>query len=263
MTQLRQRGVEVELKYDAPKRLRSLLSDTNQRQVNEAIAALQENADANISALDPDKIDNVDAANASTPNASSGSYDNNNPLSIFDAFMKLENSVVNMTTDLADTPDAQLALNEDSNVGVQLLHQLVYKEGVRTLEALMEAGSKDDETASVGAIAKRSFGSTHDLRLEHITLRNFGPFGGDDNSIRYPLAGRGLVLIRGDSTDGTGADSNGAGKTTLAMSAMWALNGGMDPRLVSDGKMTDVAFDSGDPSKKYTAEVDAAWHDDV
>ena len=34
-------------------------------------------------------------------------------------------------------------------------------------------------------------------------------------TIEYPLGRRGLVLIRGQSADGSGADSNGAGKTTL------------------------------------------------
>lgn len=42
---------------------------------------------------------------------------------------------------------------------------------------------------------------------------NFGPYGGK-KPIQYPLNQRGLVLIRGVSTDGTGADSNGSGKVT-------------------------------------------------
>ena len=74
-------------------------------------------------------------------------------------------------------------------------------------------------------------------------LVNFGPYGAAP--VLYPLSNRGLVLIRGKSSDGTGADSNGSGKTTLAMSVMWALTGSMDARLVPDGKAMDVAFDSG------------------
>ncbi len=48
----------------------------------------------------------------------------------------------------------------------------------------------------------------HDLYLEDIEISNFGPF---TEKIRYPLANRGLVLIRGECVDGTGASSNGAG----------------------------------------------------
>ena len=44
-------------------------------------------------------------------------------------------------------------------------------------------------------------------------------------------------------------------QTTLAMSVMWGLTGNMDPRLVSDGKALDVAFDAGQGKPKRTAEV--------
>ena len=70
----------------------------------------------------------------------------------------------------------------------------------------------------------------------------------------YPISGRGLVLLRGQSSDGTGADSNGAGKTTLAMSTMWGLTGSLDARLVSDGRVANVAYDDG-TGKKRTASV--------
>ena len=60
-------------------------------------------------------------------------------------------------------------------------------------------------------------------------------------SAEYPLARRGLVLLRGARSAplGPGASaaaevSNGAGKTTLAMAALWALTGGSDAR--ADGK---------------------------
>jgi hypothetical protein len=71
----------------------------------------------------------------------------------------------------------------------------------------------------------------------------------------YKCVFRGLVLIRGQSSDGTGADSNGSGKTTLAMSVMWGLTGSMDPRLVSDGRALDVAYDAGQGASKRVAEV--------
>ena len=36
---------------------------------------------------------------------------------------------------------------------------------------------------------------------------------------------------------------------------MWGLTGNMDPRLVSDGKALDVAYDAGEGNPKRTAEV--------
>ena len=37
------------------------------------------------------------------------------------------------------------------------------------------------------------------------------------------------------------------------MSVMWGLTGNMDPRLVSDGKALDVAYDAGEGNPKRTA----------
>ena len=101
-----------------------------------------------------------------------------------------------------------------------------------------------------------SGGSFFDLRLDSVHIKDFGPFGtsGTDlgpvlgkspiggGVLSYPLSKRGLVLLKGSSTDGTGADSNGAGKSTLAMSALWALSGGMDARMVSE---TSVGVGNG------------------
>ena len=39
------------------------------------------------------------------------------------------------------------------------------------------------------------------------------------------------------------------------MSVMWGLTGNMDPRLASDGKALDVAYDAGEGKPKRTAEV--------
>ena len=39
------------------------------------------------------------------------------------------------------------------------------------------------------------------------------------------------------------------------MSVMWGLTGNMDPRLVSDGKALDVAYDAGEGNPKRVAEV--------
>ena len=53
-------------------------------------------------------------------------------------------------------------------------------------------------------------------RFDSVQLNNFGSYGGE--GIVYPLANRGLVLLRGKSSDGTGADSNGSGKVSLIYS---------------------------------------------
>lgn len=58
-------------------------------------------------------------------------------------------------------------------------------------------------------------GGVRELLLHDVQLRNFGPFGvqdGDSDAVSYPISKRGMVLLKGNSNDGTGADSNGAGK---------------------------------------------------
>ena len=111
------------------------------------------------------------------------------------------------------------------------------------------APSSSTKATSIGQRSKIAH-----LQFDSLSLANFGPYG--TPMVHYPLSERGLVLIRGQSRDGTGADSNGSGKTTLAMSIMWGLTGNMDPRLVADGKAVDVAYDSGKAgAPKRTAEV--------
>jgi hypothetical protein len=66
-----------------------------------------------------------------------------------------------------------------------------------------------------------------------VELQGFGSFG-FHRAVRYPLHGRGVVLVMGKNEDDACADSNGAGKTTLCMAALWALTGSADVR--ADGK---------------------------
>ena len=113
------------------------------------------------------------------------------------------------------------------------LHLEVLREGKDTLERLLSS------SATAASPSSFAIGRAYNLRMEQVSLTNFGPFGG--GPLVYPLAKRGLVLLRGqgssrgeggeDGLAGQGADSNGAGKTSLAMSVMWALTGSMDPRL--------------------------------
>lgn len=56
------------------------------------------------------------------------------------------------------------------------------------------------------------FGRFHDLEIQQVTLRNFGSYG--DKAVIYPVNNRGMVLLRGQVDDGSGADSNGSGKVS-------------------------------------------------
>jgi hypothetical protein len=88
-------------------------------------------------------------------------------------------------------------------------------EGIATLEQLL---SNEQSCHNINAVSNSNINNHHyreirDLQLQSVSLKNFGPYGGD--RINYPLANRGLVLIRGQSMDGTGADSNGSGKVLV------------------------------------------------
>lgn len=75
--------------------------------------------------------------------------------------------------------------------------------------------------------------SARNIVFDSVELQGFGSFG-FRRAVRYPLHGRGVVLVMGKNEDDACADSNGAGKTTLCMAALWALTGSADVR--ADGK---------------------------
>jgi hypothetical protein len=124
------------------------------------------------------------------------------------------------------------------------IHAAALAEGRATLERLMDSdealgggdafltaaaattgtgtGTGTARGAAGGAITG---GGAKELQLQQVSLTNFGPYGGG-RPVVYPLDARGLVLIRGRSTDGTGADSNGAGKVCV-----------ISPRCVSNVRM--------------------------
>jgi DNA repair exonuclease SbcCD ATPase subunit/DNA repair exonuclease SbcCD nuclease subunit len=77
------------------------------------------------------------------------------------------------------------------------------------------------------------------IDFSFVSLEGFGPF---KSPVTYPLINRGLVLLRGSNRDG-GSDSNGSGKSSLAMATLWALTGSVDPRIVADGKASDIVTD--------------------
>jgi hypothetical protein len=99
---------------------------------------------------------------------------------------------------------------------VRQLHTSVLQEGRETLERLL--GTAHAESKASGAADSRLGGDRRakELVLDKVQLSNFGPYGGE-KAVEYPLSKRGLVLIRGQSMDGTGADSNGAGKVSAVL----------------------------------------------
>lgn len=139
-----------------------------------------------------------------------------NPLRIFDSFMSQLSSNTEMaaallakTTNSSTTASTSTAV---TNATVnEILHAKVLEEGRLTLDRLL--GSAQSDGSALGATDGTN-SRVKELRLDKVMLSNFGPYGGD-KAVEYPLSSRGLVLIRGQSTDGTGADSNGAGKVSI------------------------------------------------
>ena len=72
----------------------------------------------------------------------------------------------------------------------------------------------DVSVPNIKVASKYISGTSIELQLENVTLQNFGPYG-SSTPVAYPLSKRGLVLLRGQASDGTGADSNGAGKVII------------------------------------------------
>lgn len=122
------------------------------------------------------------------------------PLRIFSSFMSQLSSNPELEASLGSAVDDKMSLH---NAAKSDLHAKVLEEGLLTLQRLK--GTK----ASDGGRGRESL-----LRFVTVTLSNFGPYYGE-KVVEYPLSDRGLVLIKGQSTDGTGADSNGAGKVLL------------------------------------------------
>jgi hypothetical protein len=99
----------------------------------------------------------------------------------------------------------------------ETIHKAVMKEGIELIEKLSNYINIHPTTTSINSASSiRSSSSSnsmkvHNLRFDNVILSNFGPYAGEKR-VNYPLSKRGLVLLRGQSSDGTGADSNGSGK---------------------------------------------------
>ena len=153
-----------------------------------------------------------------------------NPLKIFETYMQQldigesapssntsgTNSTSRTNADTESILDDFAPANQ-SMLSRQQLQEGVLSEGRSTLDRLIgSAGNEGSPLSSLSAMRNAVDGMVKELVLDKVTLSNFGPYGGV-RAVEYPLSKRGLVLVRGQSADGTGADSNGAGKVRLAL----------------------------------------------
>lgn len=132
-----------------------------------------------------------------------GAGDDLDPLRVFGDYMGGIDLSALMEADAKASKGGKEQLSEMARLA---LHSAVLEEGRATIERLMSSEALGDN--QLGDSVKGS--RLYDLKLDRLSLRDFGPYGGAP--VEYPLSDRGLVLIRGQSTDGTGADSNGSGK---------------------------------------------------
>jgi hypothetical protein len=141
------------------------------------------------------------------------------PLRIFGRYMsqlEVSGEASNIGTNEASAAETagELPTGAGSESAPQQLHLRVLQEGRDTLNRLW--GTANAEGSKAGGLAESRLGGDRrakELVLDKVQLSNFGPYGGE-RAVEYPLSKRGLVLIRGQSMDGTGADSNGAGKVS-------------------------------------------------
>lgn len=161
--------------------------------------------------------------NKGTASAFQGLRDleNKDPMLLFREYMKSESVLESMSEENLSASESD---KTDGTTAARTLHDHVLSEGEKTISKLrytVSNVSKRKEAASAAntfndgldASMTQNAAAVKDLKMTSVTLKNFGPYG--SREIKYPLNGRGLVLIRGKSTDGTGADSNGAGKVSV------------------------------------------------
>jgi len=145
------------------------------------------------------------------------------PLRIFQNYMStvykqdsnLKNSIFQVLNDDRSSSNSSMPIITNESI-----HKAVMKEGIELIEKLSNYINIHPTTTSIkSAINTRSSSSSnsmkvHNVRFDNVILSNFGPYAGEKR-VNYPLSKRGLVLLRGQSSDGTGADSNGSGKVDL------------------------------------------------
>lgn len=162
-------------------------------------------------------------------NVGMGKVEDMSPLRIFESYMSQVDVAELNATSVYGNAAAGTALEESSllnadpaaaNISaLQKLHQSVLLEGRTTIDRLLGVATGEGSAGLASAAATSRAGAERrvkELVLDKVLLSNFGPYGGE-RAVEYPLNKRGLVLIRGQSMDGTGADSNGAGKVRLCI----------------------------------------------
>eukprot|EP01042_Synura_sphagnicola_P032458 gene32458-41756_t len=242
--QLRDKGIEVEVRETQAEKLftKSLLNNAVMLDATDTAAAADNGSEVVNMAATADQA-TLHGRNEVDEVLSVG-LDHMSPMSLFDSYManvdlgQFQAKVTPATEDPSSVP-------VDGNAQVaQDIKAKVISEGKQVIERLLDQRRHDSEHQGGGTETMAVLNADHrHLVLDSIQLRNFGPYGGAP--VQYPLSNRGLVLLRGQAMDKTGADSNGSGKTTLAMSILWALTGSMDTRLINEGRSNDVSFDAG------------------
>ncbi len=189
-TRLRDRGVEVELRHEK----------------NSMPSNLPVSADGSSTVLGSDGLPLVDGAEG--VDLYGAQMDQADPLRLFTDYMGSIDISALMDNSTAADAKGRKGKEQLSDMARLALHGAVLEEGRSTVERLMSSSTLAGH--QLGDSVKGT--KLYNLKLDRLSLRNFGPYGGD--SVQYPLSQRGLVLIRGQSTDRTGADSNGSGKVS-------------------------------------------------
>jgi hypothetical protein len=219
--ELQGRGVEVELRYERNPRLMMNIKNMTSTGTGDV------GGDAESGIVDPTTGLTVPSSAATVGSLESYAADSLDPMTLFNNFMNssvvssmLADSVNKVnessSSSSAKTKATKGAATAHDIDGIDVsgmysnkaaLHDAVLLEGRATLERLLGVA-----TVTEGGLSKE-FASKNkicNLRFDKIKLTNFGPYGAEP--VQYPLSNRGLVLIRGKSSDRTGADSNGSGK---------------------------------------------------
>lgn len=265
---LKEQGIEVEVRETQRDQLfvKTLLSANSELSSSQTVAGEDGASETVLVNASGDIV----SAEGSDPRGAPESerlligFDDIDPLTLFTQYMESVSltQFSEVLSTLNKTANGTLPNVSSNDVALDIKSRVI-EEGKATIAQLLhnKAGLKgaNNQTKDQGGGSETLSVLNADHRnliLDSLHLRNFGPYGG--SPVHYPLSQRGLVLLRGQTLDNTGADSNGSGKTTLAMSILWCLTGSMDTRLINDGRSYDVTFDaptSSSANLKRTAEV--------
>jgi hypothetical protein len=220
---LEMRGItSVELRHEQF----SLATNSNKKMISNIPSSLSSSSSTTNSSILSNSIHNDNDHNNSIINDDSKQTfvdEELEPLRIFQNYMStiykqdinLKNSIFQILNDDRSSSNSSMPIITNESI-----HKAVMKEGIELIEKLSNYINIHPTTTSINSASKtRSSSSSnsmkvHNLRFDNVILSNFGPYAGEKR-VNYPLSKRGLVLLRGQSSDGTGADSNGSGKVDL------------------------------------------------